>query len=206
MLGGLLLGWVQRKEAETWQASGCRVAVGDLQPCLRKGHFGAQFPCQDPSPLSNIVLLPPSILHKLIQFLVSMEKNSANTAVSSSAFTRSLEGFRRRLSAEDLENFELTTFESLELAIKEIQRAQAQRRALRNLNKVKPFLRFLQDYARVIEQFVSAKPDFLAFIWVSVNAASPPILHSTDNSRRDPSNYASKYGLSLLPPNPTADV
>lgn len=100
-----------------------------------------------------------------------MENNPSSTAVTSdgpqSAFTRSLEGFRRRLSAEDLENFELGTFESLELAIKEIQRNQAQRRALRNLNKIKPFLRFLQDYARVIEQFVSAKPDFLAFIWVS---------------------------------------
>ena len=76
-----------------------------------------------------------------------MAHNSPSTVVSSdhshsagAAFARSLEGFRRRLSAEDLENFQLTTFSSLELAIKEIQRDQAQRRALRNLNRVKPFL------------------------------------------------------------------
>ena len=110
------------------------------------------------------------------QFLTSIGKNSPSMAVPSdgaySAFTRSLEGFRRRLSAEDLENFKLTTFESLGLAIKDIQIDQAHRRALRNLNKIKPFLRFLQDYARVIEQFVSAKPDFLAFIWVSTNVPS----------------------------------
>lgn len=82
-----------------------------------------------------------------------------------SAFSRSLEEFRRRLSAEDRGDFEITTYESLELAIKDIQKDQAQRRALRHLNKIQPFLRFLQDYARVIEQFVSAKPDFLTFIW-----------------------------------------
>lgn len=125
-----------------------------------------------------------------------------STAVPSdstpSAFTRSLEGFRRRLSAEDLENFEFTSFESLELAIKEIQKDQAQRRALRNLNKIKPFLCFLRDYARVIEQFVSAKPDFLAFIWVRINASPSSSLPSTDISKRGPSSYAFKCGLFLL--------
>ena len=83
------------------------------------------------------------------------------------AFSRSLEAFRRRLSTEDIEKLELTTFEDLQLAIKQIQSDQAQRRTLRNLNKIKPLLHFLQDYARVIELFVSVKPDFLAFIWVS---------------------------------------
>lgn len=80
------------------------------------------------------------------------------------AFSRSLKAFRKRLSSLDIEAFESTTFEDLRKAVDDIQKEQAQRRGYRNLNKIKPFLLVLQQYARVIEQFVSAKPDFLAFI------------------------------------------
>ena len=83
------------------------------------------------------------------------------------AFSRSLEAFKRQLSPRDAEAFEFATFKELRNAIDDIQNEQAHRRGYRNLNKIKPFLDFLQQYARVIEQFVSAKPDFLAFIWVS---------------------------------------
>lgn len=91
------------------------------------------------------------------------------------AFSRSLEAFQKRLSSLDIEAFESTTFEDLRNSVDHIQKEQAQRRGYRNLNKIKPFLRFLQQYARVIEQFVSAKPDFLAFIWVSTSYSQ---LHS----------------------------
>ncbi len=88
------------------------------------------------------------------------------------AFSRSLEAFKRELSSQprhqgDIEAFEWATIEELRNAIGNIQREQAQRRGYRNLNKIRPFVESLQQYARVIEVFVSAKPDFLAFIWVS---------------------------------------
>lgn len=83
------------------------------------------------------------------------------------AFSRSLQAFKSQLSSRDIEAFELATFEELKNTIDHIQNEQAHRRGYRNLNKIRPFLEFLQQYARVIEQFVSAKPDFLAFIWVS---------------------------------------
>ena len=86
------------------------------------------------------------------------------------AFSRSLVDFKKRLSQEDCERFSLTTFEDLRTAIDTIQREQGLRRSYRNLNKIKPFISFLQQYALVIEQFVSAKSDFLAFIWVSTQA------------------------------------
>lgn len=82
------------------------------------------------------------------------------------AFSRSLEAFKCQLSLQDIEAFEFATFKELKHAIDHIQKEQAQRRGYRNLNKIRPFLVFLEQYARVIEQFVSAKPDFLAFIWV----------------------------------------
>ena len=123
---------------------------------------------------------------------------------SHSAFSRSLEGFRRRLSAEDIKNFELTTFESLQLTIQNIQQEQAQKRSLRNLNKVRPFIGFLLQYAGVIEQFVSAKPDLLAFIWVSADAPSSTGTLSTDVSTRDPSNYVFRCGMSAPCPSTKA--
>lgn len=83
------------------------------------------------------------------------------------AFSRSLEAFKRQLSLRDIEAFEFATFKELKNTIGHIQHEQAHRRGYRNLNKIRPFLQFLQQYARVIEQFISAKPDFLAFIWVS---------------------------------------
>ena len=82
------------------------------------------------------------------------------------AFRQSLTAFKLRLSTADEERFVLTTFEDLKTAVKEIQQEQVQRRGYRNLTKIKPFLVTLQQYALVIEQFVNAKSDFLAFIWV----------------------------------------
>ena len=107
-------------------------------------------------------------------------------------FSRALARFKTRLSSPDIIDFELTTFEDLKVAIDDIQRDQAQRHALRNLNKIKPFIRCLQQYAGVIEQFVTAKPDFLAFIWFSHSS-----VYSTSSKAylliRDPSNYVFRY-------------
>lgn len=86
--------------------------------------------------------------------------------LNDSAFSRVLSAFRSRLSVQDRADFELTTFKDLQTAIDEIQKAQAQRRGFRNLNKIRPYLNGLQQYSRVIEVFVNAKPDIMAFIWV----------------------------------------
>lgn len=83
------------------------------------------------------------------------------------AFSRSLKVFKSQLSIRDAKAFEVETLNDLRIAVEGVQREQAHRRGYRNLNKIKPLVDFLHQYARVIEQFVSAKPDFLAFIWVS---------------------------------------
>ncbi|KAI9819644.1 MAG: hypothetical protein M1827_007094 [Pycnora praestabilis] len=84
---------------------------------------------------------------------------------STSCFYRVFESFKLRLSEQDIKAFELSSFEDLKIAIDNIQKAQAARRGYRNLNKIKPFLSGLQQYSKVIEQFVSAKPAILAFLW-----------------------------------------
>ncbi|KAL6721442.1 hypothetical protein ACLMJK_000545 [Lecanora helva] len=85
-------------------------------------------------------------------------------------FSNALDSFKRRLNSQEKEHFELGNLQDLKLAISNIQKEQAQRHGFRNLNKIRPVVDFLQNYARVIEQFVSAKPDFLAFIWVASRA------------------------------------
>jgi hypothetical protein len=84
-----------------------------------------------------------------------------------SNFERILAGFKKRLSSEYAELFQLTTFDDLKVSIKRIETDQAARKGLRNLNKIKPFLNGLRQYAEILEVFVQAKPEILAFIWVS---------------------------------------
>lgn len=83
-----------------------------------------------------------------------------------SAFSRVLIAFQSRLSPQDIIKFHLTTYEDLKVFIIELQKEQAQRRGFRNLNKIRPFLNGLEQYGKVIEVFVNAKPDILAFVWV----------------------------------------
>lgn len=83
-----------------------------------------------------------------------------------SAFSRVLSAFRRRLSPQDINQFQSTTLEDLKEEITRIQKIQAQRRGFRNLNKVRPFLNGIEQYSKVIEVFVNAKPDIMSFIWV----------------------------------------
>lgn len=83
-----------------------------------------------------------------------------------SGFSRVLSAFRSRLSPQDISNFQSTTFKDLREEITTIQKEQAQRRGFRNLNKVRPFLNGVEQYSKVIEVFVNAKPSIMAFIWV----------------------------------------
>lgn len=87
-------------------------------------------------------------------------------ATMSTSFNRVHESFRRRLTPDLSNKFQYATVEDLKGAIEEIQREQAQRNGLRNLNKIKPFLHGLEQYAGVLEVFVQVKPAILGLIWV----------------------------------------
>ena len=87
-----------------------------------------------------------------------------NTMVS--RFSRILDSFKTHLSQEDVDRFKVATFNDLKSAVRDIQTEQAGRKSLRNLNKIRPYLDGLEQYAAVIEVFVNSKPDILAFIWV----------------------------------------
>jgi hypothetical protein len=82
------------------------------------------------------------------------------------SFTRGLAHFQKRLSAELIEEFQFASFQSLQEAIQNIQKEQAQKQSLRNLNKIRPFLNGLAQSSKIIELFINMQP-LLAAIWVS---------------------------------------
>lgn len=94
--------------------------------------------------------------------------------LNDSAFSRVLSAFRSRLSAQDRADFELTTFKDLQIAIDEIQKAQAQRRGIRNLNKIRPFLNGLQQYSKVIEVLSMRNP----ISWLSFGFATVSVIYT----------------------------
>ncbi|KAH8587440.1 hypothetical protein B0O99DRAFT_747604 [Bisporella sp. PMI_857] len=82
-----------------------------------------------------------------------------------SNFEGILASFKKRLTSEHAELFQLTTFGDLKESITRIQKEQAAKKGLRNLNKIKPFLNGLKQYAEVLQVFIQVKPEILAFIW-----------------------------------------
>ena len=58
------------------------------------------------------------------------------------------------------------TIQDVWKAAERIQKEQAKRRELGNMNKIRPYLNGLERYGDVIGVFVSSNPEILAFIWV----------------------------------------
>jgi hypothetical protein len=82
------------------------------------------------------------------------------------SFNRALTDFQRRLSEQQIEDFQFASLQSLREAIQSIQHEQAQRQGLRNLAKIQPFIEGLTQYSKTIEIFVNMQP-LVGAIWVS---------------------------------------
>jgi hypothetical protein len=91
------------------------------------------------------------------------------------AFEQLLANFRAGLPDDEKAAFEVTTdVGEVWNEMKRIQKEQEKKKTLRYMRRIKPFLDSLHRYSEVLEVFVQAKPDVLAFIWVS---AMPQISH-----------------------------
>ena len=81
-------------------------------------------------------------------------------------FTVALERFRNNLTATEISKFNLTTIDDVWAEVTKIQREQGARRSLQNMARIEPFINGLRSYSAVVEVFVQAKPEIMAFIWV----------------------------------------
>ena len=87
---------------------------------------------------------------------------------TSAAFDAAVQEFQDSLDDDD-NHYNLTQFRSINDVYDEadrIQREQGTKGALRDLNRIKPFLERLLEFAGVIDVIVQVKPDVLALIWV----------------------------------------
>ena len=74
--------------------------------------------------------------------------------------------FKKLTYKEQSELPDTCTIQDVWKAAESIQKEQAKRRELGNMNKIRPYLDGLERYGDVIGVFVSSKPEILAFIWV----------------------------------------
>lgn len=70
------------------------------------------------------------------------------------------------LSKDERDSFESTSLQDLRQEITQIQEKQAQRRSMRYLRRLDPFLIAMEKYGKIIEIFLNTS-DVVAFIWVS---------------------------------------
>ena len=84
-----------------------------------------------------------------------------------SVFLEAVERFKDSLSDREREEFKFTTRDDLRDAIATIQEKQASEKKMRNLTRLKRFLKVMDEYGKVIEVFLNAS-QFIAFVWVSL--------------------------------------
>lgn len=85
------------------------------------------------------------------------------------------------ISSEDAQDFQSTTLQDVRSAVHKIEQQQAQRRSLRNMGRIEPFLKFMDNYSRVIEVFCQG---FSPMAWVWVGLASLSVFTTTADEQR----------------------
>ncbi|KAF8466383.1 hypothetical protein BDZ91DRAFT_725301 [Kalaharituber pfeilii] len=90
-----------------------------------------------------------------------------NTTTSKALHT-ALINFKAKLSEEQHKDFaQFGSIDEVYRCAKEIQEQQKKKGLTRNLQRLKPYIEGLTQYAKVIDVFVQAKPEIMALVWGS---------------------------------------
>ena len=71
------------------------------------------------------------------------------------------------ISRDDARDFKSTTLKDVRDAIKQIEQDQSQRQSLRNVRRIDPFLKFMENYSKVIEAGCQGFSP-MAWVWVEL--------------------------------------
>lgn len=125
----------------------CRMPVGAAQP-----YRAITFP-----PLNRFLGF-----HSVLYFfaIVRLAMDSPERIISSA-----FENLRLSIREEDAYDWASTAPKDVWNAIREIDASQRKRRTAQNLRRVEPFLRGLEEYAKVIEVLCNGTP-YLPYVWV----------------------------------------
>ncbi|KUJ09937.1 uncharacterized protein LY89DRAFT_723790 [Mollisia scopiformis] len=86
---------------------------------------------------------------------------------ASNRFVTAIEDLRATLNSHDATAFATTKSEDVWKAAEDIQEAQRQRKSLRNMRRIEPFLKALGGYSKVIEVACNGTP-YLPWVWAPI--------------------------------------
>jgi hypothetical protein len=105
----------------------------------------------------------------------------ATTQPPTEAFTKALEAFRKRLSAEELSKFKNTTYDELVEELVLLQKKQEKNKEMVNLARIQAFLEGMQQLGKTIEVFLNVH-EVVCFVWGPVKFLLMVRLTSPDRS------------------------
>lgn len=82
------------------------------------------------------------------------------------AFDEALDRSKKDLPDKEKADFAVASMQDVYNEAEKIQKKQSDKRSLRNMRRIEPYLKGLAQFSAVIEVFVQAKPEIMAFIWV----------------------------------------
>lgn len=137
--------------------------------CIRSQTAVLQSLHANPTFLNLAALNPnfafPPVIKMPVDSLAEITRSA--DPVSLKEFEKVIERFTNELPAT--ERIAFSQAHSISAVYEEvylIQQTQEKSKALRYLNRLKPFLDGLDKYSRVIDTFISVKPELMAYLWV----------------------------------------
>jgi hypothetical protein len=121
--------------------------------------------CKIPSTTKEIFESVPDI--KGIGKLVAMSVPDPLASIDM-AFMK----LKQSVDSIDAVNFQSTTLEDVWKAVFAIQQHQRERKSMRNMQRIEPFLQALEKYSKTIEVICNGTP-YLPWIWVCLAMNSP---------------------------------
>jgi hypothetical protein len=101
----------------------------------------------------------------------------ASDSAASQTFEKAISSLLETVSSADARAFTSTTIEDVWKSAETIQTKQRERKSLKNMARIEPFLKSLEKYSKVIE-VVCNGTDYLPWIWVDL---FPPMIQNLVN-------------------------
>ncbi len=81
-------------------------------------------------------------------------------------FNKAFDKLKQSVSPGDAFEFQSTTLQDVWKAARDLERVQRERQSVRNLRRIEPFFKAIEQYSKIIEVLCQGTP-YLCFIWVS---------------------------------------
>jgi hypothetical protein len=102
-------------------------------------------------------------------------------------FQQVLANFSKRLTKQELEDFNFASLGDVLLVVEDIQAEQGRRKEMMNLTRIRRFLEAMEQYGKVIEVFLNTS-SLLCFVWGPMKFCLQVRPYIKEGSRSDAHN------------------